>query len=232
MMSGGTGTAVNRFQRRDRRDAEKNKSFKSFAFALLGVLCVSAVSAFEAVNSVSAAEAPPRAAVKYRAELTRIAHAEWGLDAPVAVFAAQIHQESGWNPDAVSRVGAQGMAQFMPATAAWWCGLKGVKNCAPNNPTWAMRALVGYDRWLWHRLPAVATNERLAMTLAAYNGGLGWVQRDRALAVQSGCAGVAWFGDIERHNAGRSADNFAENRAYPRRILLTLRPRYAAWGGV
>lgn len=178
------------------------------------------------------AETMPRAAVKYRAELTRLARAEWGLDAPVAALAAQVHQESGWRPEAVSRVGAQGMAQFMPATSRWWCGIKGVVYCAPNNPTWALRALAGYDRWLWDRLPAAAApRERLAMTLSAYNGGLGWVQRDRALAVQSGAAGLAWFNDIERHNAGRSAANFAENRAYPRRILFALQPIYAAWGG-
>jgi transcriptional regulator with XRE-family HTH domain len=42
---------------------------------------------------------PPASAQasRYRAELTRTAHAEVGLDAPVALFAAQIHQESGWN---------------------------------------------------------------------------------------------------------------------------------------
>ena len=46
----------------------------------------------------------PQAAQPYRALLVRTAHAVWGLDAPVAVLAAQIHQESGWHPQAVSRV--------------------------------------------------------------------------------------------------------------------------------
>jgi len=171
----------------------------------------------------------PREALPYRVSLTRIAHSEWGLDAPIAALAAQIEQESDWNPLAVSQVGAQGMAQFMPATSRWWCGVKSVKDCAPNNPTWALRALAGYDKWLWDRLPFATTDERLAMTFSAYNGGLGWVQRDRALAVRSGAPGVNWFGDIERFNAGRNAASFAENRAYPRRILHVLRPRYAVW---
>ena len=57
---------------------------------------------------------PPQAALKYRAELTRLAHSGWGLDAPVPMFAAQIHQESGWNPEAVSRVGAKGMPSIKP----------------------------------------------------------------------------------------------------------------------
>jgi membrane-bound lytic murein transglycosylase B len=33
---------------------------------------------------------------------------------PVRVFAAQISAESSWDPTAVSRAGAQGIAQFMP----------------------------------------------------------------------------------------------------------------------
>ena len=37
---------------------------------------------------------------------------------PVSVVAAQLAQESGWNPDATSPAGAQGIAQFMPATWA------------------------------------------------------------------------------------------------------------------
>ena len=43
----------------------------------------------------------PQAAQQHRALLVRTAHAAWGLDAPVAVFAAQVHQESAWRPDAV-----------------------------------------------------------------------------------------------------------------------------------
>ena len=61
----------------------------------------------------------PRAAEAHRATLVRAAHASWGLDAPVSVFAAQVHTESWWRNDTVSHVGAQGLAQFMPATARW-----------------------------------------------------------------------------------------------------------------
>lgn len=61
----------------------------------------------------------PTAAEQYRRTLVRSAHAEWGLSAPIATFAAQVHQESRWRADARSPVGAQGLAQFMPGTAEW-----------------------------------------------------------------------------------------------------------------
>lgn len=177
----------------------------------------------------------PAAAARYRAELTRAAHNQWGLDAPVAVLAAQVHQESGWNPLAVSAVGAQGMAQFMPTTASWWCGLQqlGAADCQPQNPSWALRSLVGYDKWLYDRVSATDACNRVAFALAAYNGGLGWVQRDRRkAAVNLPMSATRWFGGVDGVNAGRSAANFKENRDYPRRILQVLAPVYvrAGWG--
>ena len=63
------------------------------------------------------AGAIPAQAERYRALLIREARVVWGMDAPVATFAAQIHQESMWRSDAVSRAGAQGLAQFMPKAA-------------------------------------------------------------------------------------------------------------------
>ncbi|WP_232823057.1 lytic transglycosylase domain-containing protein [Oceanibium sediminis] len=36
---------------------------------------------------------------------------------PVSLFLALVHQESGWNPKAVSHKGAIGLAQLMPGTA-------------------------------------------------------------------------------------------------------------------
>ena len=67
------------------------------------------------LSKADAAELP-QGALKHRADLTRNARAVLGLDAPVATFASQVHQESRWRPDAVSSVGAQGIAQFMPGT--------------------------------------------------------------------------------------------------------------------
>lgn len=190
--------------------------------------CVSAWS----VAHIATAQQIPQAAVSYRAPLIRVAHAEWGLDAPVATFAAQIQQESGWNPHAVSKVGARGMAQFMPATAQWWCSKNKISviDCQPSNPTWAMRSLVQYDRWLYERIVAINQCHRMAMALSSFNGGLGWVYRDQKHASGLGLDSRRYFSVVERVNAGRSEANFKENRDYPRRILFMYAPRYALWG--
>lgn len=177
------------------------------------------------------ARLPPAAAAPYRAQLLRAAHSQWGLNAPVAALAAQVHAESAWQPQAVSRVGAQGLAQFMPATARWWCGLHGVPaaDCLPHNPAWALRALVGYDLWLYQRLAAAgAEPERLWAMLRAYNGGLGHWQAEAARAGSFSRAAVdAACGSARRHRS-----HCAENLAYPQRVLVTLQPRYATWGRV
>ena len=182
--------------------------------------------------SQARAAQPPQAALQYRDDVIRNARLEWGLSAPVADFAAQLHQESGWRPDAISPAGAQGLAQFMPATADWISQLMpGLNSREPFNPAWAIRALVSYDRWLWQRVSAASDCERMAMTLSGYNGGLGWVQRDRRLASQKGLDSTRWFGHVATVNAGRSTASWRENRHYPQHILFTLAPRYLSWGG-
>ncbi|EIN0892383.1 transglycosylase SLT domain-containing protein [Salmonella enterica] len=182
-------------------------------------------------SQANAAE-PPLAALKYRNDVIRSARVDWGLNAPVADFAAQLHQESGWNPAARSPVGAQGLAQFMPSTADWIAGqMPHLASREPYNPGWAIRALVSYDRWLWQRVAVPDGCESMAMTLSAYNGGLGWVSRDRRLARSRGLDDARWFGAVETVNAGRSVANWRENRRYPQRILHELAPRYLSWGG-
>jgi soluble lytic murein transglycosylase-like protein len=163
----------------------------------------------------------PRAAQTYRRDLVRNAHLVVGLDAPVATFAAQIHQESGWRPDARSPY-AHGLAQFTPDTAEWIGGLDpALAGGDTGNPVWALRALVRYDAWLLARVPGAsnaAPCTRMALALRAYNGGLGYVQRE----ARSG----------KPCEAFRSLANCRENRDYPQRILTRLEPIYvrAGWG--
>jgi hypothetical protein len=176
----------------------------------------------------------PNAAKQHRATLVRSAQLVYGLDAPIATFAAQVHQESRWRLDARSPVGAEGLAQFMPTTTEWIAAAypKYLAGPQPYNPGWAMRALVQYDKSLLKQNKARNACEQWAMVLSAYNGGQGWVNKDRRLALASGADVLAWFNEIEKFNSGRSASNFNENRHYPKAILSRWEPLYeeAGWG--
>jgi soluble lytic murein transglycosylase-like protein len=184
--------------------------------------------------SVCAAQVPP-AAYRMQQEHRQQAFAVWGLAAPVASLAAQIHQESGWNCEAKSWVGALGCAQFMPGTAAdmakrYPASLHPVN---PRNPRWAFRAQAQYMFDLYNgRGARGATDacERMAFAMAGYNGGEGWVLRDRALADSRGYRAGRYFGAMQLVNAGRRADAKAENAHYPQRILRELEPRYERAG--
>ncbi|MGG6075185.1 transglycosylase SLT domain-containing protein, partial [Salmonella enterica] len=110
----------------------------AWGFALI-FLAFAAV--FAGISTTAHAAEPPTAALKYRSDVIRSARVDWGLNAPVADVAAQLHQESGWNPAARSPVGAQGLAQFMPSTADWIAGLMPhLAAREPYNPGWAIRA--------------------------------------------------------------------------------------------
>src|SRR5690625_644341 len=198
---------------------------RRFSLALLmGVLTLYALTAVGGISS---------AARQYRATLTRAAHARLGLDAPIATLAAQVQQESAWRPRVESGAGAQGLAQFMPATARWMGQLyAGLRPVQVFNPGWALRAMVAYDRWNYQRITAHPNCDRWAMTLAAYNGGLGWAYRDQRLAERKGFNRQRWWDNVAEVNAGRSAANWHENRDYARRILRYWEPQYvdAGWG--
>ncbi|MFZ6687524.1 transglycosylase SLT domain-containing protein [Undibacterium sp. SXout11W] len=201
---------------------------KHFLSALLLPIII-VVALFAIACGVAKANDIPSAARQHRGDLTRIARASFGLDAPVPAFAAQLHQESGWNPGAVSTVGAKGMAQFMPATAQWWCALNKLSatDCQPTNSVWAMRALVGYDYWLMQRVAGESEFDLYWATLRSYNGGLGHWQNEAAkvrpalnhAAIDAACG-----------RASRAKLHCPENLGYPDRILNRLQRRYAAWG--
>jgi soluble lytic murein transglycosylase-like protein len=172
----------------------------------------------------------PNAAQGFRLPLTAFAKGEWGPDAPVASFAAQVAQESGWRPNAKSPVGALGLTQFMPTTASWISKLypSELGDNDPGNPMWSLRALVKYDHWLYQRIKAANHCERMGFGLSSYNGGLGYVFKRQKASKQPGyCFDLTC--DI---NPGITPANQRENAHYPRRILLELEPRYekAGWG--
>lgn len=206
-------------------DKEQRKTARR-EFVLIVLVLLVAIFAW----STAARAQVPQAAQQYRADLTRTARVVWGLDAPVATFAAQLHQESGWRADAISRVGAAGLSQFMPATARWIGDIDPeLRQAQPFNPGWALRALVVYDRHLYDLAPArFAARDRMWVALRAYNGGMGhWNAEARSTGLRTPTREQV---DAACGQARRAALHCPENLGYPHRILVVLQPRYALWG--
>jgi soluble lytic murein transglycosylase-like protein len=102
------------------------------------------------------------ASTSYYKGLARQAAIEAGI--PPDLFVRQINMESGFNPNAQSPAGAQGIAQFMPETAR---GL----GIDPWNPEAALKAAAQ----LMARYQARYGGD-YAKALAAYNAGSGTLQ--------------------------------------------------------
>jgi hypothetical protein len=207
-----------------------------------GILLVGLLVASVAISTARAAERPvriPEHSAQYRLQINREAARYFGLDASPARLAAQLHQESGWRADAASPF-AQGLAQFTPATAKWLPEVcPGVGEPDPWDPSWSIRAQACYNHWLYRRvkpLPGAHAGElsacsRWAYTLRAYNGGEGWITRERRAAAADGADPNNWLG-VEPYRV-RALWAWRENTDYPRRILLRLEPAYAlaGWSG-
>jgi soluble lytic murein transglycosylase-like protein len=131
-------------------------------------LATASAPAGDATRTLSAAPAAPGtselpASVPYGDEITAAAKRH-GLDP--ALLAGLIRQESGFNPNAGSSAGAQGLTQLMPGTAA---GLGVTDSLDPA------QAIEGGAEYLAEQLEAFGGD--VARGLAAYNAGPGAVQR-------------------------------------------------------
>lgn len=170
----------------------------------------------------------------YRLQVEHEAARFFGLRAQPARLAAQVHQESGWNPRAQSPY-AMGLTQFTPATAKW------LPSVCPEvgppdlwSPTWSISAQHCYMAWLFHRVPPLAGGraltdcDRWAFALRAYNGGEGWLLRERRAAAKAGAQANTWR-EVEGFRS-RAAWAHKENIEYPQRILLRIEPVYLAAG--
>jgi len=205
------------------RAGQRRASLGSFSRGVV----VGLLLALLGIGAAVAQQIPPQAN-EYRRDLTRLSRSVWGMDAPVSALAAQIHQESGWRRDAVSRVGAQGLAQFMPSTARWIAKVYG-DAAAPLDPRWSMLYQSRYMKDLYEDVRfATDRCERYAFALAAYNGGMGWVRKRQMLSQHP----ETCLHQTCEINPGILPSNQRENSEYPERILLRLTPIYqkAQWG--
>ena len=121
-----------------------------------------------------------------------------------SLILAVIMAESSFNPDAVSRVGAQGLMQLMPATATDIANRMGKQDFDPSqvwDPDVNITMGVFYLNWLLARY-----NGNVELALAAYNAGLGNVD--------------SWLRDPELSNDGKTLNRipFPETYNYLRRI--------------
>jgi hypothetical protein len=134
-----------------------------------------------------------------------------------------------WHPDGRLRFDAlQEMRDRHPALREWsWANVY-------QRPDLQLRAVVLKSRGDFLALRVVADPiARLAFADAAYNGGMGGVQRDRrACQVTAGCDPQRWFGHVEGTctksraplYAGRSACDI--NRHHVHDVLVTRMPKY------
>lgn len=203
----------------------------------------------------SHAASPPAAALP----LLPLLHAEqityWPDMPDVPTLGAQVEQEtcpslksrSCWSPHAELKTAREygfGLGQItitsafdnFAAARGLDSSLKGWGYADRYDPARQLRTLVLMDRASYRSLRLVLdARERLAMTFAAYNGGLGGVNSDRRLcALTEGCDPQVWFGHVERHSLKKRAATqgygrsfFDINREYVTNIMLVRRARYA-----
>ena len=146
------------------------------------------------------------------------------LDPFESRFRAQIQVESAWRPEARSKYAAR-LAQFTPAT---WSDIAPYTDpsCAgtpETDPACSIRSQIVYMRRLLIRYSDSATPEdQWAFASAAYNGGPGWISREKArCAAAPDCEPRRWWGHVELHCL-RAAWACRENRAYPQKIVARL----------
>lgn len=98
------------------------------------------------------------------------------------LIAAQLQQESGWNPNSVSPAGAEGIAQFMPGTwPSYSNDADGTGKDSPFDPADAIMAqghfMCDLDAQVTKDLAShVISGTLIQLVLGGYNAGLGAVQ--------------------------------------------------------
>ena len=173
-----------------------------------------------------------------------LAQAAAGNDLPEEFFTRLIWQESRFDPAAVSPAGAQGIAQFMPQTAA----MRGLTNAF--EPLQALRESASYLREL-----RTTFRGNLGLAAAAYNAGPGaveaWLARRSVLPAETqayvmivtGYAAEAWASksppQLEASAAPPSTPEMGARCAEiaksmiertRRRPDLTANPAWGPWG--
>lgn len=189
-----------------------------------------------AAVSFSTPKGIPREAARWRPVLLGEIRRVFGMGFRADTFFGQVHQESHWDIGARSKF-ASGLGQFTPGTARDIQRSKALQELCgdpagcPTDPRWSLRALVIYDHDLWSRRAFAVGDERMAFALADYNGGAGWINRDRAKCLLPPCDANVYFGNVQSSCilGGRAKWACDENTRYPHVILHVHAPLYTIW---
>ncbi|MGD2217320.1 MAG: transporter substrate-binding domain-containing protein [Gemmatimonadales bacterium] len=147
------------------------------------------------------------------------------------LIAAQMYQESRFDPKARSFAGALGLLQVMPGTARE-LGIESL-----GDPQAGVHAGVKYLSQLYDRLADIESDEeRLWFALAAYNAGYGHLQDGRRLARELGREADIWFGGVDGAMPLLARSDYYRHARYgycrcsePVRYVRSIRQLYRAY---
>jgi len=120
------------------------------------------------------------------------------------LLSSLIYQESEFNPNSKSWVGARGLMQLMPATAKQFGVIK------ITNPSDNIKGGVRYIKWLtdYWRDEIPDSTERIKFVLASYNVGQGHIWDARRLATKYDGNPNIWYGSVEKYLLKKSKPKF------------------------
>jgi membrane-bound lytic murein transglycosylase F len=147
------------------------------------------------------------------------------------LIAAQMYQESRFDPKARSFAGALGLLQVMPGTARE-LGIASV-----SDPEAGVHAGVKYLSQVYDRLEDIESEEeRIWFALAAYNAGYGHLQDGRRLARELGRDTDIWFGEVAQVMPLLARSEYYSHARYgycrcsePVRYVRAIRQLYQAY---
>jgi len=141
---------------------------------------------------------------------------------------ALTEQESSWNPFAKSPY-ATGLRQFTDSTGEWLSRThcRHLGPYRPLNADWSLKCGVIYAEWLELQVPTTDCYcDTRQNAERAYNGGLGWINREAKLAKSNSSKDLI----DQCLNTGRAEWACEENTSYPKRISIR-QTKYLFYGG-
>ncbi len=157
-------------RRHVRQERRHNSFLKRVLLIFVAVAAAAVVLWLVVVNFSKASDSMMRNVYKleYTGAIEKAAQ-EYDLDK--ALICGVIHTESGFDPDAGSGAGAQGLMQLMPSTFEWLAQLRGetVPEYSYTDPELNIDYGCYFLRWLFDRYGDTE------VALAAYNAGFGAV---------------------------------------------------------